>query len=735
MKHYILLIFSALALFSNAQDFKKMSPYVREIVRENSLISSAKGVFHNTTPTPSLVVFVKAESEAAVSKYCLRHQGNIHICKVPVNELASLSENTQITRIEAKQSDATALLQRTAQQTNAISAWQGIDMPTAFKGNGTVVGVIDCGIDFLHPTFRSKEDGRLRIVRAWDMIDYQEGQTSDDNKNPFPLGTFFNTEEGILKKGSTIDSDIAFHGTHTTSTAAGSGADKAYSGMAPEADIYSVCKYLGNNKEKIKEEYRKYYTDAVDMLAYQNIFDYADTIGKPCVINCSFGGNQDMTDADMLMNEYFNEITGPGHIIVASAGNDGTQACYMPKSADTKSIGGRISGSGSSIVINVSTRGKLKMHITDYSKGAETRKTYDLDFLPGNEAEQSPTGLKWYDFVTLLEDEENDLYLEIYSGNNEFDPTYVGYDIFLVRKDKKFNTNIYTIEFEGDGVAAEIFSQKCSLLPATQYSPTLTGALPNSGNVNSPASLPSVICVGSVTYNKTWTDYKGSPHTWDTGNIGERSSFSSCGPAQHVVIKPEVMAPGAAIAAAMSDAYYKTGKNDTRVIDFTEQDGVKYPWAIEGGTSMSSPVVAGIIALWLEADPTLTKEKIMDVIEHTSKQTVSGLSYPNTQYGYGEIDAYKGLLYVLNMSGIDGLSEKHLDKSVSVVPQGDGTITITLSQESTTTLPVRIYNTGGQLLFTTAIAPGSTTATIPASQLHGIIAVQVGNLGSTLIKK
>lgn len=729
-------------MMGNAQEYKKMSPYVRQIVKENSLTFNAKG----TSPTPSagesdgmfhgnsLVVFVMSETEEAVSRYCLRHQGDIHICQVPVNELATLSENTSVVRIEARQSNAKALLDDAATRTNAADAWNGISLPSAFKGAGTLVGVIDCGIDYLHPTFRSTEDGRLKIVRAWDMLDFQEGQNTDDKKNHFPIGKFLNNEAAILQKGGSLDCDIIFHGTHTTSTAAGSGGGTPYRGMAPEADIYSVCRYLSNNKEKVAEENLKYYTDALDMLAYQNIFDYADSIGKPCVISCSFGGAQDMTDADKLMDDYFKRITGPGHIIVASAGNDGSRACYMPKSAGTKSIGGRISATGNNVSINISTKNKLKLHITDYSVGSHPSKTYDLDFLPDNSLETSPSGLPWYDFLVDEETGLDDMIVEIYSGSNEFDPEYVGYDIFLTRKDKKFTSGTFVVEIEGDGAAAEIFCQHGSLLPATQYSPTLTGAIPNSGNIGSPGSLPSVLTVGSQTFKTTWTDYNGNTHAWGSGKGGERSGFSSVGPAMHVEIKPEVMAPGNIVTAGMSKAYFDAGKENEKVVAFTEQDGDKYPWAIDSGTSMSCPVVAGIVALWLEADPTLTKEKVLDVIAHTATEPVSSLTYPNTQYGYGQIDAQKGLLYILNMTQLLATAPQ-LPTDVTVRPDNQGNILVTLPHEYSAPLPLRVYSPGGKLELTATIPSHTLSFTLPAQQLRGILAVQVGQLGCTLVRK
>ena len=65
---------------------------------------------------------------------------------------------------------------------------------------------------------------------------------------------------------------------------------------------------------------------------------------------------------------------------------------------------------------------------------------------------------------------------------------------------------------------------------------------------------------------------------------------------------------------------------------------------------MSTPVVTGIVALWLQAKPDLTTEEVKDVIAHTARHSDPSLTYPNNEYGYGEIDAYKGLLYILNLT-------------------------------------------------------------------------------------
>lgn len=70
---------------------------------------------------------------------------------------------------------------------------------------------------------------------------------------------------------------------------------------------------------------------------------------------------------------------------------------------------------------------------------------------------------------------------------------------------------------------------------------------------------------------------------------------------------------------------------------------------------MACPIVAGIIAQWLEAIPYLTREQVIDAFQATCRRHDPSLVYPNNDYGYGEIDAEAGLLFLLEHP--DGIEE------------------------------------------------------------------------------
>lgn len=83
-----------------------------------------------------------------------------------------------------------------------------------------------------------------------------------------------------------------------------------------------------------------------------------------------------------------------------------------------------------------------------------------------------------------------------------------------------------------------------------------------------------------------------------------------------------------------------------------ENGGRKYSWGVLSGTSMATPVVTGTVALWLQADNTLTVDDVLDVIQATAVRDVYTGGEVSGVFGHGKIDARAGLEYLVRSTGI-----------------------------------------------------------------------------------
>lgn len=748
MKSYILILLTLWSAQVVAQDYSKLSSYVRRLAHEQVqqavTRSQNDALSLRSQQSPRMVMLVRGD-ESVLAPYCLTHQGDLHLCSLSVDEALALSASAKVSRIQATPAQMSACLDTLTKITHIDQIWQGNRLPQAYTGKGVLIGVPDVGFDYKHPVFRDDVDGHLRIVRAWDKLDLSDEAQYHD-KSTFPIGVLYTSPEEILCKGQSVDSKVVTHGTMTTSVAAGAAAGTPYQGVAYEADIYAVTELISNNMKAVDERFYKYYTDEGMLLTYSNIFAYADSVGQPCVISSSLGGPQDMTDVDIMENQYIERLLTPGHLMVASVGNSGKESHYMYKPVGKLSVGSGLYSAKEYTTINVSTTGKLTMRLTNWS--AEPVATHDVELDMSLADKVSASGLHWYDFSET--DTLPDLYdmeVSVYSGYDGFDSTRVGYDIFLTYPNKHLYADAKcTVEFLGRDVDARIFVQQGEFRTFSSGSGrSFADAMPSLGSMLSPGALPSVIAVGSTSHRIDWTRYDGKHNIYAMPTPhGERANFSSCGPSLHGFVKPDVVAPGVSVISALNSQY--VGENysyiENRIVYPKVSDGkTEYKWGVDCGTSFSAPVVAGILALWLQADPTLTQDRVKEVIAKTSRQDDSMLTleaslpgvWPNNECGHGEIDAYRGLLEILGLSDIPSLSDRQL-QHVSVVAATHGRLTLSADEAPLHPLACHVYAVSGQLLAEGTLPAGEQEITLQLPAYTGVIAVQVEGLGSMLVR-
>ncbi|MCS6903275.1 MAG: S8 family serine peptidase, partial [Candidatus Bipolaricaulota bacterium] len=192
----------------------------------------------------------------------------------------------------------------------------------AATGTGVIVGIVDTGFDFTHRDFRHDRDGdgveeSSRIVWLWDQT--ETGYFGSPQRVPF--GTEYTREDleralrGAL--GSVPQRDEQGHGTHVAGTAIGDGSASGglYVGMAPQAEMIAV-----------KTSY--FSQDIIEGTRY--IFEKAQWLGRPAVVNLSLGGHFGPHDGTSLFERGLESfLDRPGRAIVASAGNDGDRPVHI----------------------------------------------------------------------------------------------------------------------------------------------------------------------------------------------------------------------------------------------------------------------------------------------------------------------------------------------------------------------------------------------------------------------
>lgn len=145
---------------------------------------------------------------------------------------------------------------------------------------------------------------------------------------------------------------------------------------------------------------------------------------------------------------------------------------------------------------------------------------------------------------------------------------------------------------------------------------------PSRGTIASPGINPQVITVGAM-------DDQGTADRRDDA----LAAFSSRGPAPGGVVKPDLLAPGAAITATRSPGSY---------LDRQSPEARVGQWyQTLSGTSMATPIVAGIVALLLESRPELSPQQVKARLQATA--TDWGLLPTEQGAGYVDGDRLLGL--------------------------------------------------------------------------------------------
>ena len=568
---------------------------------------------------------------------------------------------------------------------NADKAWNGTNygLPQGFKGEDIVLGIIDDGIEFNHRAFL-KADGTSRVKAVYmPNASSANGGTRAVIDGVQLSGYQYTTPSQIA--ALTCDDSSESHGTHTTGCAAGSQVGN-YAGMAPEADL--VLAGCGASL-----------TETAILNSAKYIGNYAkNVLGKPCVISISLGSDTGPHDGKSSICLGYNQVAEQyGAVILLAAGNEADILGHATKTLSSDddymtvicNVSGGWWGGGGTGACDIwnSTSDPLQVKVLIMSGSSVTSQS---DWMSSGS----------FNGVTVqgAVDPNNgryQLYIESSASKAAF-----------VIKGKSGNEiHVYTDDYYAS-LASSGSVSGYTLTPGTY-----------DGSMCDDMTAEKVISVGAQASRST-----------DGYGQGDVAYFSSYGTDFNGINHPLVTAPGHYVISSIND--YDSYQSSTWSTTF---NGKTYKWGEMSGTSMATPIAAGVVVLYLQADPTLDVDRVKEIITETATPYPASSTSPVKARGAGIINALGGIEYILQHQGptiiakpselaFEGYAGEtytqtltvkgyNLTTPITIEPSGDECYTVT----PTTITPEEAYN---GVTVTVTYAPteaGTTSGTLTLS--------------------
>lgn len=677
---------------------------IRRTAGVDSTITAAtlNDVMVNVTANAAdVVAFVKAEGYDAdlVTDKCFT-------AHIPASFIPTLAKQEGVVYI-GRSVQYYPLLTNVRSLINADKVYAGTDLDTPFDGTGVVVGVIDQGFQYNHEAFRGHSS-------------YYTSGGSFSSTLPASSDEYATSAHG--------------HATHVANIAAGakvndSGVAGNLYGIAYNAELLMCSSSFGS-------------TDVLRKA--QAVKAYAEAAGKPWVINMSFGGHQGPHDGSSQSDQNMNALMGEGGIMVAAAGNEGADKIHVMAEFDEPN-------QVKSLYIKPGTTGNSSKFFVLDLWGINGNNKKSMTFQPvlkTSAKEYIPTSAQ-------LRQAEIEVSEEINALNGKQHYAMNGSISQLASVLGVTGTYYFVIKVTGntgDGYHAW-------LAATTQY-PSEFG-LPLTSirdyNVQRPtqdylvgdgaANIPDAVAVGAYYASRTYKSLAGRTYSLTGAVKGAMADFSSPGPSANPnVRKPAVSAPGAVVMSAYNrfDTSVSDAAADVVAKVRNNGDNKEDYYGLMSGTSQASPIVAGTVALWLQANPKLTPAQVLEIIKETSirdNQTdAEGETYEdgwNTKSGYGKIDAYEGLKKALQLANNTGISQALNTETPVSLQKNDNNWKVLFNNDETYA-DIQIISANGQVVARKHVASprrGDETVLSLSSLTPGVYIFHVNTTASHITRK
>jgi minor extracellular serine protease Vpr len=572
-------------------------------------------------------------------------RGGVVTLKVPIELISELEALPGIEYLELS-TKISPNLERAVRDARVDSVHQGLDLPSAFTGRDVLIGITDWGFDYTHPMFYDTTLTESRILAAWDQY-----KTSGPAPAGYTYGTEYDTPEELLAAKSDTANiySYATHGSHVAGIAAGSGAGTKYRGVAFDAQ-YLFATFLVDEGAVL---------DAFEWMYQKSLSE-----DKRLVINMSWGLYYFGTlDGNSLVSRAIDEYSSLGVVFVTSGGNNGDSDFHIKHEFAGDTLRSRIN-----FVPNNAVNYQDGQSITAWGNADES---FAISFDVLDITNQLKGSAPIYFTNSSSPYTENDLII----GLDTFH-----YDIAIESAHPLNNRSNARLRIDFPPSGNKIVLKSTAASGTVHYWNVLetTTGVGNTGwdfsslgvgyiagdrkyGIGEPACTKSAISVGSHQAG-IWNNNEFIPF-----NL---SGFSSQGPTLDERRKPDLTAPGGGVISSIS-SYTDGGYTPVSVIEFNDRE---YGFIGFSGTSMSSPMVAGIAALMLEANPDMTSQMVKDVLLETAREdqyTGNLADTGNNFWGFGKAHAFQAMKRSLELLAVEEVSDKPIETRIFPNPTKD----------------------------------------------------------------
>lgn len=441
-------------------------------------------------------------------------------------------------------------------------------------GSGTLLAVIDSGIDYRHNEFI--RDGKSRILELWD----QQAEYQEEYANPYELGRIYTNEElnAILDgsdAGSFSSEDRSGHGTQVTAIAAGTNI-----GVAPQTELLII---------KIGSDTASRLPTTLGMILG---IDYALRKGiersQPISVNLSYGNNYGSHKGDSLMENYINDVSRLAVCSISTGtGNDAINRRHQ-----------RV------ILGNTSYR-MIDLLVSDYvtSFNLQLWKNYNDRF---DVMIIAPNG----DIILTLSESQN-------IGTGTYRNTFVK-GIYGTPNPYNRNQEIF-VSFQGQENYIDKGQWKVLIHPKQIISGVVDAYLPIRASLTGNVEFLNPTEFGTLTIPST-AEGLITVAAYDQ-NVDDFAYFSGRGYTANDQIKPDLAAPGVDIYTAYPGNDYSFASGTSMAVPFVSGSAcLLMQWGIVNGN-----------------DPFLYGEKLKASLIRGARRIKSAREYPNIYVGWGTL--------------------------------------------------------------------------------------------------